>query len=339
MLQMISRHIGCLARKTDEGRVGPLPMRSDAGRQPRTPRGLLQAYALLFGKVSWCSGDMAKVVPFTNNREVIYGLLKRARRHHCTCSSQHDIDITDLLETLDQYRNRGERVSLNACLIRATSLMLERYPRLNHHLFHGLVRKYEVDFEQICCNVIMLRRENREAILLPVLIENSNQLSVRQIDEILDYHQRTPLEQLPQIQGIQKMKRLPKVALKAFSYLARSNHRFYRKFFGTYGYSSMLLEGDDGVRLGDNGAVAQSAANTATGFLPASVVERPVVIDGEIVVRKMLTITVLMDHYVVDGHDIFLATRYLTKLLREPVRLGLESAQSGAKPQSSQSLA
>ena|GEM_PF-4879257 len=48
MLQMIARHIGCLARKTDEGRVGPLPRRSDAGMRPRRPRGLWQTCTLLF---------------------------------------------------------------------------------------------------------------------------------------------------------------------------------------------------------------------------------------------------------------------------------------------------
>jgi len=267
---------------------------------------------------------MAKVVPFTKNREVIYDLLKRARRYHCTCTSQHQIDVTDLLATLDHYRDIGQPVSINACLIRATSLLLKRYPRLNHHLFHGVVRKYEVDFEQICCNVIMLRKHERELILLPVLIDNSDQLSVQEIDKVLTYHKTTPLDQLPAVQGMQKMKKLPRVALKAFSYMARSNHRFYRKFFGTYGYSSLLMDREDGVKLGDNGMAAMSASNTCTGFIPSSVADRAVVIEGKVVARKMLDIVVLMDHYLVDGHDVFMATQYLTKLLTQPARLGLD---------------
>ena len=48
MLQMISSHIGRLTRKTDEGRVGPLSMRSDAGRRPKGPTGLLRTCALPF---------------------------------------------------------------------------------------------------------------------------------------------------------------------------------------------------------------------------------------------------------------------------------------------------
>ncbi len=273
---------------------------------------------------------MAKIVPFTKNREVIYGLLKRARRNHCTCSSQHDFDVTELIAMLDEYRAAGEPMSINAVLIRATSLLLQRFPRLNHHLFYGILRKYEVDFEQICCNVILLRKDGDEMILLPLLIENSDQLSVREIDAILTHHRTAPLESLPSIQGMQKLKRMPLVALKAFSFLARSNHRFYRKFFGTYGYSSLLMEGPKGVRMVDNGVASQSAANTCTGFLPCRVADRAVVVDGEIVVRKLLTMTILMDHYLVDGQDVLLATRYLNQLLTHPEELGLSRTQTPA---------
>ena len=266
---------------------------------------------------------MARIVPFTKNREVIYDLLKRARRNHCTCSSQHHIDVTRLMNVLDHYRATGNPVTMNACLIRATSLLLRRFPRLNHHLFHGVLRKYEVDFEQICCNVIMLRRDGDELVLLPLLIERSDQLTVQEIDEVLEFNKRTPLQELPQVQGMQKLKRMPRLAIKAFSFMARSNHRFYRKFFGTYGYSTMLMDGKDGLKLGHHGIASQSAANTCTGFLPCSVSEKPVVVEGEIVVRKILELTMLMDHYLVDGHDVLRATAYLTELLSDPALLGL----------------
>jgi hypothetical protein len=279
---------------------------------------------------------VAKIVPFTKNREVIYGLLKRARRYHCTCTSQHEYDVTELMKVLDAYREAGTPVSINACLIHATGLLLKKFPRLNHHLFTGVLRKYEVDFERICCNAIMLREDDGEAILLPLLIEDPETLTVQEIDEILEYNKKTPLQQLPQIQGMQKLKRMPRLALKAFSYMARSNHRFYRKFFGTYGYSSLIMEGARGVRMGNNGIAAQSAANTCTGFIPCYVTETPVVIDGEIQVRKMLGMTILMDHYLIDGHDSLLASRYIARLLEHPEHLGLQAPE---KPKSSQSLA
>lgn len=271
---------------------------------------------------------MARTVQFTKNREFIYGLLQRGRRYHCTCSSQHRIDVTDLLQVLDAYREAGHPISIDAVLIGATSLLLRRFPRLNNHLYHGVIRKYEVHFEDISCNVILLRKDGDEMILLPLLIENSDKLSVDEINEILTHGRTTPLDQLPQVQSMQKLKRMPLIALKLFSFLARSNHRFYRKFFGTYGYSSLLIEGSRGVRLGDNGVVGNSSINTCTGFLPCSIFEEAVVVNGEIVVRKILTMTVLMDHYLVDGQDMLLATRYLDQLLRHPVRLGLSQGQS-----------
>jgi hypothetical protein len=267
---------------------------------------------------------MARIVPFTKNREVIHDLLKRSQRFHATCSGQHEIDVTDLLAVLDARRAAGDPVSLNAVLIKATSLLLRKYPRLNHHLFHDLFgRRFEVDFENICCNVVLLRRHRGEAILLPVLLEDSDRLPVEEIDDVLNHHKRAPLDELPQLEGLQKLKRMPWFMLKLFSFKARSDPRFYRRYFGTYGFSSGILDGPSGVKIDEGPTVTHALANTATGFLPTSVAERPLVRDGEVVIRKMLSITVLIDHYVLDGHEAFLAMRYLARLLGRPAKLGL----------------
>lgn len=44
----------------------------------------------------------------------------------------------------------------------------------------------------------------------------------------------------------------------------------------------------------------------------------PVVEDGQVVPQKTLSMTVSMDHYLVDAHEGLLATRYLRKLLANP---------------------
>ena len=71
------------------------------------------------------------------------------------------------------------------------------------------------------------------------------------------------------------------------------------------------------------GAPTSILANTCVAFLPAWVSDQPRVVDGEIAVRKVLTVTLALDHFLVDGHDGFLAIRFLEKLLAEPERLGL----------------
>jgi hypothetical protein len=267
---------------------------------------------------------MARVVPFSKNRDAIYDLLTRAKTFHATVTSIHEFDVTALLAALDRRRAAGKPISVVAAVVKATALVVAAHPRLNHHLFHGLVRKYEVDFEDIACNLIMLRTaDNGERILLPLIVDRADQRPIDDIQEVIDYHLRTPLHELPQIQGIEKMKKLPRVAMRAFSYLCRSNHRFYRKFFGTYAVSPLIAENQHGVIEGRLGIATTAYTNTCAGFFPTAVSSEPRVIDGQVVPRKIMSMMIALDHYLVDGHDAVLATRDLAALLAEPARLGL----------------
>ena len=49
--------------------------------------------------------------------------------------------------------------------------------------------------------------------------------------------------------------------------------------------------------------------------------DAPVVVDGQVQIRKILSMTVSLDHYLVDAHEGLMATRYLRKLLSNPERL------------------
>ena len=63
--------------------------------------------------------------------------------------------------------------------------------------------------------------------------------------------------------------------------------------------------------------------NTCVGFFPGQVADRPWVVDGEVRVRKVLTMMATFDHFVVDGHELVRAAKYLSGLLDEPAKLGL----------------
>lgn len=270
---------------------------------------------------------MTTIARFTKNRDIIYDLLKRAKRYHSTCTSTHEFDISNLMEHLDSARESGRQMSLNACLIKAISLVIEKYPYLNHHLFHGLSGKYRAEFQDINCNMVMMRRHNRESITLPVVIRNSNTLSVKEIDEVIHHNLVAPLDELPQIQGIQRLKKLPRIALRWFSYKCRSDYRFYQKYFGTFGFSSAIVEGKAGVIEQRLGTLTHAMANTCLAMLPNAVSEEALVIEGEIEIRKVLSFTLLIDHNLVEAQDVMIAMRYFKRLLSDPGMLGLEDPQ------------
>ena len=80
----------------------------------------------------------ARVVPTSGNREFVYDLLTRAKRYHCSVSGGFEYDVTELQAAIARERAAGRGASLISALVRATSLLLEKFPRLNHHLFTGL---------------------------------------------------------------------------------------------------------------------------------------------------------------------------------------------------------
>lgn len=64
-------------------------------------------------------------------------------------------------------------------------------------------------------------------------------------------------------------------------------------------------------------------ANTAAAFVIGPLFDAPEVEDGKIVMRKMQGITLIADHFVLDGVDILMGMRTLGKLIKNPAKLGL----------------
>lgn len=263
-------------------------------------------------------------MPLSKNREAVYDLLTRAKRFHATLSVSLDLDVTDLLQAIARAREAGRPVGFLAALVKATSLVLRKHPRLNHHLFHGPFRKVEVDFEEIACQIMILREApHGERVLLPVVISGSDARSIDELHGELHHHQTAPIETLPQLAAIERYKRLPRFLMKYFSFKCRSDPRFYRRYFGTYAVSPLIVEEDGVVRESIGGRSAHSISNVCCAFFPLSVGDQPVVVDGQVVPRKTMSLMVTGDHYLVDGHDLFHAGHYLRLLLQHPARLGL----------------
>jgi pyruvate/2-oxoglutarate dehydrogenase complex dihydrolipoamide acyltransferase (E2) component len=260
---------------------------------------------------------MTKIVPFTKHREVVYDLLTRAKRFHCPVTSCWDVEVSALEAARPRLLVNGRPVGLTACLVRATALTLKEHPRLNHHLFHGLLGKYEVDFEEIRCNLVVARRgPDGETIVLPLVIERADEVPLAQVQETIDHHRTAPLASLPQFAALERLKRLPRLALSWFSWRVRSDHRVYSKYFGTYGVSTLPARGASAHAL-------STLANTGAAFLCGSVQARPVVKGGVVAAGQVLTIACVADHFLVDGLEVLDAMRTLNRLLSRPERLGL----------------
>lgn len=263
-----------------------------------------------------------KEIPFTKNRIVVADLMVRARKFHMPVTVMCEYDVTELLARLERERERGKPVGLAAFAAAATSKLLEQQPRLNHHLFtDAFGRKREIAFDEISCTLVVQRTSRTgEEILLPLVLRGTNRMSAWEIHERVRHHKRGDVETLRQFRDMQRVKRLPSLALKYFSYKARSDPEFYLKYFGTYGLSSL-------VSYGGSAFAMSTIANTTAAFFPGTIKERPMVVGGAIVPRSVMNFGFVFDHFIVDGLDMVRAGEGLRELMENPNKvLGPESA-------------
>ena len=248
--------------------------------------------------------------PLTKNRLFIYHLLRRARFSHSPLSINYLWDAHDVLERLQRLSQENDKVGLTALVIKATGDLLNEHPRLNTRLFRGLFRLELVSYNHVSCSTVVARKDDTgEEILLPLVIRNVNKLSVRQIQEQLTYCKTASLEKLEQQTGVAKSNKLPDWLMYWVHQRFRSDPVFTEKQIGsTYAVSALVHR--------NSGAVAGHTPVIQTCFFPGNIEERVVPYRGQPAIRKMLTFTIVVDHCVVDGSDIYQAGFSLQEKLR-----------------------
>lgn len=250
-----------------------------------------------------------RITPFSANREFVSDQLARMRRFHCPVTFVYELDLTETLPALDKARAAGAEVSLTALLVKATGLTLARHPRLNRHVFHRFFRRLEVAFDEVSCTLVVRRAlAGGEEVLYPVLLRNTDRLSLAEIQRVIRHHKEDELEKLPQTAAFRRIQRMSWPLRKYFSYKARSDPHFYARYFGSYGLSSNVAR--EWGPVGGSGV-----ANTCVAFVPAVIRDLPRVVAGEVRVRRVLTLGVIADHFLIDGADVARAMQTLRPLV------------------------
>ena len=251
---------------------------------------------------------------FSKQRLVIYDLLNRAKNHHCTVTGTFEWDVTDTLVRLTELQENGSSITLTSFMVKATATILSRHPRLNDRVFYGLRGPRRVRFDEISCNLVLLReREGDRPLIMPVVLRHVDQRSIQEISDEIRRLQTQPLEALESVKMRQQLKRVPRLALKLFDRKVRTSPGFYEKRFGTYALSALLHHG--------SGAIGGTPVTTQTCFYPTNIQERPVVRNGEIVIRQMMLFGLAVDHFIVDGLESLTAARELKTLIEDPTHL------------------
>lgn len=252
--------------------------------------------------------------PFTAHRRVVHDLLQRARDDHATVSGCFEWDFTDTRAALQARRAEKRTVSLAAYMVKATALTLRRHPSLNARLFSGIRGKRIVRWDQVSCNLLMARRGlDGEMTVFPLVIRDADTLTVEEIDGEIDAVRDAKAKDLPQLQALVKLETTPRPLVMLHQHLLRTNPSYFIERYGTYALSVLAHEGLGGVSM--------TPISPSTTFYPGAQQDKPVVRSGEIVIRRMMTFGMAVDHFVVDGMEVMRGARKLKRLVEEPHRV------------------
>ena len=217
------------------------------------------------------------------------------KRHHI--AALIEVDVSESSEKIKQCKEKGNKISFTAWLIKVISSSIKDYENVAGYL-QG--KRKVIIFNDINISLAVEKDLNGHKVPIPLIIEKANERSIdsinRQINEAKD--QNLTDKDIVLRSRANRMERfyyiLPGFMRRLFwQYLLRNPHFAYRKM-GNVAITSVGM-----IAKTDGWFIPISVHQICFGI--GRVSKKPTVINDKIEIREMLKITVLLDHDVVDG--------------------------------------
>jgi hypothetical protein len=219
-----------------------------------------------------------------------------------------EVDVTDLRRELRRLRREGRKATFFAAVVHAVAKTLAEFPQFNSMRWGRRI----VTFHGVDVNVPVERASGGEAVVDSLVVRGAEALSV---DEIAARIEEFKLSAEGGVKGVVKgapilklILGLPRfLRLSMMRRLSRSPARV-RESFGTTMVTSVPLTGDFAGWVMPP-AFGSRAANFALG----SIVPKPAACGGEVRLREILHLTIVLNHDLIDGAP---AARFASALVR-----------------------
>jgi pyruvate/2-oxoglutarate dehydrogenase complex dihydrolipoamide acyltransferase (E2) component len=231
------------------------------------------------------------------------GLLK----HHV--SALLEFDVTESRQKLSNLRKTGTKISFNAWIIKAISRALEKYPDASSFLYS---KKKLITFNDHNISFLVEKQIGDQKVPLPMVIDQVNLKSALNINqEIEDVKSQVVTEKDIVLDKRSKFYERLYYHLPGFlrkriwRYMINHPKLAYQKM-GNVSITSLGMMG----RI--NGWFIHKSIHPIS-FGIGSIIQKPAVVDGDIKIRDILNMTILIDHDVIDGANMVRFLKELTK--------------------------
>lgn len=232
-----------------------------------------------------------------------------ARKHHI--AALLEVDVTTAVSLVRRRRIDGGRTSFFAWLTKTIGDAIAEYPHM-HAMRKGKYRS--VMFENVDISIMVEKRVDGRPVPLPLLVRATNRKSADEIHaEIEAAKGRSIADESDYVISDRSVSRvlmrlyygLPQpLRLLAMRLILRNPHRAKRMM----GTAIVTTTGAAGHLAG--WVIPKAMHNLCFAIGP--IVKKPWVVNGDIAVRTILHLTVLVDHDVVDGIP---AARFFARLV------------------------
>ena len=230
-----------------------------------------------------------QTVPFGFNRRMVAAASAVNQEKH-TIHLVTEVDISEPRRLMAEHReDTGERLSLTGYVVACLASTFEVFPHFN--AFRKGRRLIVLD--DLTISVLFEREIEGERVPEPVGIQVANRKTYRQINDELRAAQRQPVSRLGASTGTAWIRLIPGFLLRAFIRLASRNVRMQKRF-GVVGVTAVGMFGSGAMWL-----VPLSSATVTVAV--GSIVERPVLVEGELQKREHLCLTLSFNHDIIDG--------------------------------------
>jgi pyruvate/2-oxoglutarate dehydrogenase complex dihydrolipoamide acyltransferase (E2) component len=250
--------------------------------------------------------------PFSKDRQNIVLVASEGKRRH-NAYALLEVDVTKAREIIQKMKEekRGD-ISFTGWIIKCVGQAASEHKLLNAY---RLGRRKLVVFDDVDISMPVERVVNDKPFLMGYIVRKVNEKSVGDITKEIRGIQQKPVDASLQAFDDQltpwerRLLHAPLFVKKIGLVMLRRNGIFKKKHLGTIGVTAIGMKGRfPGFVIGMGGPIA-------TLIAVGGVTKKPGVVDGKILVREFLHVTIHIDHDVVDGGPLARFTDRLVELL------------------------
>jgi pyruvate/2-oxoglutarate dehydrogenase complex dihydrolipoamide acyltransferase (E2) component len=231
------------------------------------------------------------------------------KKHHV--AGLLEFDVTGSRKRLHDLRKQGINISFNGWLVKVIGSVLKQYPEA---AAYRQGRRKLVVFTDINISILVEKTIDGKKVPIPLVIERTSEKSAQQITSEIEDAKRQELTTKSMVlkretsfsEGLYYM--LPGFLRRMVWHIMLGIPSFAYRKMGNAVITSIGMAG----RI--NGWFIHRSVHPVS-FGVGSVLQKPVVAGGEVKVRDILNMTILVDHDVIDGAPMVRLLNELTKAI------------------------